>query len=98
MDSQILSKSAERSDAHTYRSPRPSSSIAASSGGCGCLQGNVVLHQPMQRLTRFIGWLNKACGAALVLTGGLGAFVAVHTFDVPQLLGSVLLDIYVAGC
>mmetsp|Transcript_18861 Transcript_18861/g.38408 ORF Transcript_18861/g.38408 Transcript_18861/m.38408 type:complete len:216 (+) Transcript_18861:23-670(+) len=99
MDSQFLSNSTERSDARSYRSPRPSrSSIAGSSGGgCGCLQSNLVLHQPMQRLSLFISFLNKACGAALVLTGGWGVFDAVRTFDWPEVLGSVLLGIYVAG-
>ena len=93
MDAQILSKSAERSDALSYsssrssiaRSPRPSrTSLAGSSGGGdggsgggssggssgggggggGSNGGNVVLHQPMQRLSRCLGLFNKARGAS----------------------------------
>ena len=92
MDAQILSKSAERSDALSYsssrssiaRSPRPSrTSLAGSSGGGGggggggsgggrggdggdggSGGGNVVLHQPMQRLSRCLGLFNKARGAS----------------------------------
>ena len=116
MDTQILSKSAERSDAPVLqqnsssrssvaRSPRPSrSSLAGSSGGSGgggsdggSGGGNVVLHQPMHRLSRYLGLLNRTCGAALVLTGGWAAFGALRSFDWPEVLGAVLLSVYVVG-
>jgi|TARA_B110001469_G_C9481328_1_gene241316 hypothetical protein len=56
----------------------------------------------MQRLSRCLGLFNKACGAALVLTGGWAAFDAraygrLRTFNWPEVLGAVLLSIYVAG-
>ena len=113
MDTQILSKSAERSDAPVLqqysssrssvaRSPRPSrASLAGSSGGGGSDGGsgggNIVLHQPMQRLSRYLGLLNRTCGAALVLTGGWAAFDALRSFDWPEVLGAVLLSVYVGG-
>ena len=113
MDTQILSKSAERSDAPVLqqysssrssvaRSPRPSrASLAGSSGGGGSdggsSGGNIVLHQPMQRLSRYLGLLNRTCGAALVLTGGWAAFDALRSFDWPEVLGAVLLSVYVGG-
>ena len=75
MDSQILSKSTERSDA---------ASTAGSSGGCGCLQVDAILSRPMQQLTMPLGVLNKACGAALVLTGGWGAIDALRAFNLSQ--------------
>ena len=116
MDTQILSKSVERSDAPVLqqysssrssvaRSPRPSrSSLAGSgvgSGGGGSDGGSgggiVVLHQPMQRLSRYLGLLNRTCGAVLVLTGGWAAFNALRSFDWPEVLGAVLLSFYVSG-
>ena len=100
MDTQILSKSAERSDAPVLqqysssrssvaRSPRPSrASLAGSSSGRGSDGGsgggNIVLHQPMQRLSRYLGLLNRTCGAALVLTGAWAAFDALRSFDWPE--------------
>ena len=109
--SDTLSYSSSRSS--IARSPRPSrSSLAGSSGGSGggsdegsgggSSGGNFVLLQPMQRLSRCLGLFNKACGAALVLTGGWAAFDAcaygrLRTFNWPEVLGAVLLSIYVAG-
>ena len=97
MDSQFLAESVERSDANSYKSPKPRRTSIASSSGCGCLQNNICLNQPISRLTLFTGAINKVCGAVLVLTGGLGIFDAVRHGVIPSLLSTVLLSVYVAG-